>query len=59
MEPRIGLEPMTCGLGDRCSVQLSYRGSCMLTRATEEKGLVEIAGLEPATSALRTPRSPN
>ena len=25
--PRAGLEPATCGLEDRCSIQLSYRGN--------------------------------
>ena len=49
--PLEGLEPPTRDLGRRRSIQLSYRGR--LNR------LVEIAGLEPATSALRTPRSPS
>ena len=48
--PLEGLEPPTRDLGRRRSVQLSYRG---------RNEVVEIAGLEPATSALRTPRSPS
>ena len=48
--PLEGLEPPTRDLGRRRSVQLSYRG---------RSEVVEIAGLEPATSALRTPRSPS
>ena len=35
--PRAGLEPATCGLEDRCSIQLSYRGigeSIMITSTT-------------------------
>ena len=47
--PLEGLEPPPRDLGRRRSVHLSYRG----------KDLVEIGGLEPPTSALRTPRSPN
>ena len=38
---------------------LSYRGASGLVRLKDSEKLVEIAGLEPATSALRTPRSPN
>ena len=49
MVPLEGLEPPPRDLGRRRSVHLSYRG----------KDLVEIGGLEPPTSALRTPRSPN
>jgi hypothetical protein len=41
------LERPTRGLGNRCSIHLSYRG------------LVEIGGLEPPTSAMRTRRSPS
>ena len=41
------LERPTRGLGNRCSILLSYRG------------VVEIGGLEPPTSAMRTRRSPS
>jgi hypothetical protein len=41
------LERPTRGLGNRCSIQLSYRGT------------VEIGGFEPPASAMRTQRSPN
>ena len=41
------LERPTRGLGNRCSIHLSYRGN------------LEIGGFEPPTSAMRTQRSPN
>ena len=50
MAPEEGLEPPTSWLTARRSTKLSYSGI---------KLVVEPAGLEPATSTLRTLRSPN
>ena len=48
------------GLGNHCSIHLSYRGTGMRRSGQEEEAnfVVEIGGLEPPTSAMRTPRSP-
>jgi hypothetical protein len=37
MVPRVGIEPTTPGLGNLCSIQLSYRGMGQNIRYAEEK----------------------
>jgi hypothetical protein len=59
MVPLGRLERPTRGLGNRCSVQLSYRGFCYSSSLIAPVLLVEIGGFEPPTSAMRTQRSPS
>ena len=48
MVPLVRFERTTRDLGNRCSILTELQGP-----------VVEIGGIEPPTSALRTPRSPN
>ena len=51
MAERTGLEPATPGVTGRYSNQLNYR-SAVLCLLDIDKGLVGVAGVEPATYAL-------
>jgi hypothetical protein len=53
------LERPTRGLGNRCSIHLSYRGTPLPQPSCLRSLMVEIGGFEPPTPAMRTQCSPS
>ena len=48
-----GLEPATCGLEGRCSIQLSYGHKASRLRGAPTKKLVGARGFEPPTTCAQ------